>query len=867
MLPMSVGGGRNGNGDNDDERETFPSPAEIDRRANTIRMMILFVFLLVFIDISSVPTTQTQKAADGTTSSTAGSSSTTKFNGSRQGAITLADFDNRVNEMTRIDGGNVELPQNVSGLYRGDWHSPNHKFQSGVLPLYPSMEARVKSTSADSRALEPSSGRLLLTLKSSKVPGLADVTSVFGIARLFGAGLQDNDMVIPLKGVYVRSNGELTLMTSYDPNEHLFLEVPPFRPSNGTEKARRHQRRLQEAIKRANPRKNTDEGLTVKTIRWIADYFGITKATKGAIDEKKASKFSVESVLEELIGSDKSDESEIHEIESSRRHDKRRRLQAGYRPNPTRTLPQAKSGGRNASVTIQTVPVYLGHQQGLVYLTQNIQVAFKYANRSAALGGNLTSEDGILYHSQGVGSAGSGKVFVGELERNEVSSNFKSLQTLIANTAARGSVPLCPMLLKFNIDSSSRRETNNKNEVAIVPGESMQAEHVVSSVEGETKKGNEARDTFVKGIEGFALSHSCGLNITVAATSYHIETEVLSRKAAIYSLITTVMCAIQIAILIMQMRYSQAQAIASRMSIVAICSNAVLDALISVGHLMLSASVPGIFLHHFMWISVLKLFFFCIFEMRMVVSVYQARYAQELATEGWQGLRRRLASLHLRFYAAVFMSMFISLSLLDQPVVLIFLLYSMWVPQIIWNVYNGTRKALLPAYLYGMSATRLFIPLYFYGCPNNFLHYIIVDEASFVPQFLPCLLLVLWMGVQVAVLVAQDKFGSRHFFPRSWFPEKYDYFRPIPESALEHTPTEGEETEETNLENGGGDNSEGGTSCLPDCIICYDKVPSTYGDYMIAPCDHLFCTTCLKQWLEVKNECPVCRASLPAVED
>ena len=68
MLPMSVGGGRNGNGDNDDERETFPSPAEIDRRANTIRMMILFVFLLVFIDISSVPTTQTQKAADGTTS-------------------------------------------------------------------------------------------------------------------------------------------------------------------------------------------------------------------------------------------------------------------------------------------------------------------------------------------------------------------------------------------------------------------------------------------------------------------------------------------------------------------------------------------------------------------------------------------------------------------------------------------------------------------------------------------------------------------------------------------------------------------------------------------------------------------------------
>ena len=125
------------------------------------------------------------------------------------------------------------------------------------------------------------------------------------------------------------------------------------------------------------------------------------------------------------------------------------------------------------------------------------------------------------------------------------------------------------------------------------------------------------------------------------------------------------------------------------------------------------------------------------------------------------------------------------------------------------------------------------------------------------------------MGVQVAVLVAQDKFGSRHFLPKSWFPEKYDYYRPIPESALEHVPVDevADIESSSSRENSEGGNSGGGTSSLPDCIICYDKVPSAYGEYMIAPCDHLFCTTCLKQWLEVKNECPVCRASLPAVED
>ena len=94
-------------------------------------------------------------------------------------------------------------------------------------------------------------------------------------------------------------------------------------------------------------------------------------------------------------------------------------------------------------------------RQGLVYLTQNIQIAFKYANRSATFGRNLSSHDGILYHSQGVGSS-ENKVLVSELGRNEVSSNFKSLDH-IANTAPRSGVPLCPMLFRSASTRQSRR--------------------------------------------------------------------------------------------------------------------------------------------------------------------------------------------------------------------------------------------------------------------------------------------------------------------------------------------------------------------------------------------------------------------------
>ena len=44
----------------------------------------------------------------------------------------------------------------------------------------------------------------------------------------------------------------------------------------------------------------------------------------------------------------------------------------------------------------------------------------------------------------------------------------------------------------------------------------------------------------------------------------------------------------------------------------------VLDALMCVGHLLASAAIPGLFLRDFMFISILKLVTFCVFEMRLI---------------------------------------------------------------------------------------------------------------------------------------------------------------------------------------------------------------------------------------------------------
>ena len=41
------------------------------------------------------------------------------------------------------------------------------------------------------------------------------------------------------------------------------------------------------------------------------------------------------------------------------------------------------------------------------------------------------------------------------------------------------------------------------------------------------------------------------------------------------------------------------------------------------------------------------------------------------------------------------------------------------------------------------------------------------------------------------------------------------------------------------------------------------EVVVTDRDYMVAPCNHLFHDECLRRWMEVKMECPTCRAPLP----
>jgi Ring finger domain len=276
-------------------------------------------------------------------------------------------------------------------------------------------------------------------------------------------------------------------------------------------------------------------------------------------------------------------------------------------------------------------------------------------------------------------------------------------------------------------------------------------------------------------------------------------------------------------------------------------------------------------------------------------------------------LRRQVAMLHLRFYVALFgafLAFFYAGEKFRIPYNLA--LYSFWVPQIVLNVITEAKRPMHHYYIYGMSLTRLVAPLYIFAEPNNFLKEVYPESPT---DYQLCQLLVLWVGFQTAVLIAQGKYGARFMIPARFLPPKFDYSRPIPPSLLppgitqeiapESPPhrdseppqsiqesqsllpndqvvlnrhTTGVTTrnrikgsrarQETSMttETVLNDTSAHAACHTIDCVICYNSIDvHNRRGYMLAPCDHIFHKDCLMEWMNVKMECPVCRTELPSI--
>lgn len=335
---------------------------------------------------------------------------------------------------------------------------------------------------------------------------------------------------------------------------------------------------------------------------------------------------------------------------------------------------------------------------------------------------------------------------------------------------------------------------------------------------------------------GTLRSEDCGYELQVRASWFRLED--YYRKAMNYSLMIIFTVPAQIYLLVKQTEYSGTQAGMAKISLACVGWQAVLDSYQCLMHLTAGIIVETLF-HSFSTAAFFQFTLFSVFEMRVLLQIWKSRRPN--SEQNWLEIRRDLSALYSRFYGGFLLGFVIMYWCADSPWFIALLCNSYWLPQIAWSAWHNAKKPLMPAYVLGTSAIRLLVPLYVFGCPENF--------VRVKPQFWVCWLLVVWVAAQVTALAAQHVFGPRCFIPDKYLPEVYDYHRRVEPEVLASA--------------GAGD-EECGEAGGVDCVICMNAVDATAPrERMVTPCNHFFHRECLERWMEVKMECPTCRGALP----
>ena len=156
-------------------------------------------------------------------------------------------------------------------------------------------------------------------------------------------------------------------------------------------------------------------------------------------------------------------------------------------------------------------------------------------------------------------SASSQSTVIAELGVGEVTSNFKKLQIALASSTVQVRVPVCPVTMNIFIDTINKKEA--KANVPLVPvtsTNSITGQPQATATLNPDMINNQNRDTdsFAEGIAGAIVSGPCGLHMTMEASSYFLDVAVVRHKAAIW-LLASIMCALQIWLLVLQIRHAR----------------------------------------------------------------------------------------------------------------------------------------------------------------------------------------------------------------------------------------------------------------------------------------------------------------------
>ena len=263
--------------------------------------------------------------------------------------------------------------------------------------------------------------------------------------------------------------------------------------------------------------------------------------------------------------------------------------------------------------------------------------------------------------------------------------------------------------------------------------------------------------------------------------------------------------------------------------------------------------------------------------------------------------RREMSALYSKFYFLLLGLVFLSLHATTWPVplrsfytnTLCFTYLSFWLPQIKRNITRNCRRALRWEFVVGQSFLRLAPILYLYTVPQNVLFFDNDTNMAYI--------FIAWVWLQVWALASQEILGPRFFVPNGWAPPAYDYHPIMREEGDEESgstmpsgfnhATASSPTQSNSLSSQPrtGNSTASPNTKVFDCAICAEtlsvpiipKAGSSEGQipgsasatlptalfarraYMVTPCNHVFHSGCLENWMRYRLQCPICRDDLP----
>lgn len=212
-------------------------------------------------------------------------------------------------------------------------------------------------------------------------------------------------------------------------------------------------------------------------------------------------------------------------------------------------------------------------------------------------------------------------------------------------------------------------------------------------------------------------------------------------------------------------------------------------------------------------------------EMRMVSEVWKASIG-DMNDLAMNQARRLFMDFFLEVTFVLFAMSGIMTYVFDYPWVVLTLVYSFFIPQIIHSIRSPVRKTKDAPFLIATAIARMLPVWYFSAYRMNVMS--TWDPA--LAAYMTC-----YMGVQLAIVLLQNRFGGAFFLIKSMRPVPFDYHAERPPDGHQ-------------------------------CAVCLTEIEGE-DMAMMTPCNHGFHEECLRRWMQEQMVCPVCRRPLPGVDN